>query len=93
MWSLDRYTFNHIVKDASMKRREMYEKFLKSVEILKSIDTYEINQISDSLKSRKYKAGEIIIKKDDIGEEFFILEEGNAIATKCLVGCKSLLRY
>jgi cAMP-dependent protein kinase regulator len=87
MWSLDRSTFNHIVKDASMKRREMYEKFLKSVEILKSIDVYEINQISDALKCRKYKAGDMIIKKDDIGEEFFMLEEGTAIATKCLIGC------
>ena len=88
MWSLDRATFNHIVKDASMKRREMYEKFLKSVEILKSIDSYEINQISDALKTKKCKAGEMIIKKDEIGEEFYMLESGEANATKCLAGCK-----
>lgn len=87
MWSLDRSTFNHIVKDASVKRREMYEKFLKSVEILKSIDNYEINQISDALKSSKYNKGDMIIKKDDIGEEFYILESGQANATKCLAGC------
>lgn len=87
MWSLDRNTFNHIVKDASMKRREMYEKFLKSVEILKSIDSYEINQISDALKTRKCKKGEFIIKKDEIGEEFYMLEDGEANATKCLAGC------
>jgi cAMP-dependent protein kinase regulator len=92
MWSLDRATFNHIVKDASMKKREMYEKFLRSVEILKSIDSYEINQISDALKCRKYKAGEKIIKKDDIGEEFYMLEQGSACATKCLAGCK-IIKY
>lgn len=86
MWSLDRATFNNIVKDASMKRREMYEKFLKSVEILKSIDAYEINQISDALKSSKVKAGEYIIRKDEIGEEFYMLEDGEANATKCLAG-------
>jgi len=28
LWSLDRNTFNHIVKDASMKKREKYETFL-----------------------------------------------------------------
>lgn len=88
MWSLDRATFNNIVKDASMKRREMYEKFLKSVEILKSIDTYEINQISDAIKNKKFKAGEMIIKKDDEGEEFYIIEDGEAQATKCLAGGK-----
>jgi len=93
MWSLDRSTFNHIVKDASMKRRELHEKFLKSVEILKSIDAYEINQISDALKTRKCKAGELIIKKDDNGEEFYMLEEGKANATKCLAGCKNKLIF
>jgi cAMP-dependent protein kinase regulator len=31
LWVLDRNTFNHIVKDASMRKREKYEDFLKSV--------------------------------------------------------------
>jgi cAMP-dependent protein kinase regulator len=88
LWSLDRETFNHIVKDASMKKREKYEKFLKSVEIFKSIDAYEINQISDALKTRKVFAGDYIIRKDDIGDEFYILEEGEAYATKPLENCK-----
>jgi len=87
LWSLDRETFNHIVKDASMKKREKYEKFLKSVDILKSIDAYEINQISDALKMRKVYIGDYIIRKDDIGEEFYILEEGEAYATKPLENC------
>ncbi len=74
LWSLDRETFNHIVKDASVRKRERYEKFLKSIDILKSIDAYEINQISDALKSTKVYTGDYIIRKDDIGEEFYILE-------------------
>ena len=28
LWCLDRDTFNHIVKDASSKKREKYEQFL-----------------------------------------------------------------
>jgi len=91
LWSLDRATFNHIVKDASMKKREKYEKFLKSIDILKSIDAYEINQISDALKNKKVFAGDYIIRKDDIGEDFFILEEGEAYATKPLENCKNIL--
>ena len=34
LWVLDRQTFNHIVKDASQKKREKYEKFLSTVPIL-----------------------------------------------------------
>lgn len=34
LWSLDRQTFNHIVKDAASKKREKYETFLEKVKIL-----------------------------------------------------------
>jgi cAMP-dependent protein kinase regulator len=41
LYALDRQTFNHIVKDAAIRRREKYENFLKKVEILKTMDDYE----------------------------------------------------
>lgn len=34
LWSLDRQTFNHIVKDAATTKRDKYEEFLKEVKIL-----------------------------------------------------------
>ena len=43
-WALDRECFNNIVKDAAMKRREKYENTLRKVEILKSIDPYELGK-------------------------------------------------
>ena len=52
---------------------------LKKVEILKSIDPYELGQIWVALKS-EYKAGEIIIKQNDNGDIFYILDEGKAHA-------------
>lgn len=68
LWSLDRQTFNMIVKDASRKNREMYEEFLKSVELLSSMDYYELVSLSDALKKEKYKAGDFIIKEGEIGD-------------------------
>jgi len=35
LWSLDRNTFNHIIKTAVQKKREKYDDFLERVEILK----------------------------------------------------------
>merc|ERR1719172_148497 len=37
LWQLDRETFNHIVRDASMKQREMYEQFLNRVPLLETL--------------------------------------------------------
>lgn len=61
MYSLDQYTFNHIVKDAAAKKRERYEKFLSSIDLLKNMDPYERMQIADALKTIKTKKGEYIV--------------------------------
>ena len=71
-WALDRECFNNIVKDAAMKKREKYENTLKKVELLKSIDPYELGQICDALKSSNYKAGDVIIKQNEQGDVFYI---------------------
>lgn len=50
LFALDRQTFNHIVKDSAEKKRRTYEAILNKVELLKDMDSYERNQISDVLK-------------------------------------------
>jgi cAMP-dependent protein kinase regulator len=87
-WALDRECFNNIVKDAAMKKREKYENTLKKVEILKSIDPYELGQICDALKAQTFKKGEFIIKQGDKGDVFFILDDGKAHAQKLFEGHK-----
>ena len=62
LWALDRYTFNHIVKDAASRKREKYEQFLDSVKILQTMDSYERSKLADAFKEDKYKAGDYIIK-------------------------------
>ena len=83
-WVLDRETFNHIVKGAAQKKREKYENFLKNVEILGTIEPYELMQISDALKTASFKKGDYIIKEGEMGDVFYILEEGECEATKTL---------
>lgn len=41
LFSLDRETFNHIVKDAAARKREKYENFLSKVDILENMEPYE----------------------------------------------------
>jgi len=48
LYSLDRRTFNHIVKDAAIRKREKYEVFLKSVSLLETMDDYERSQIAEA---------------------------------------------
>ena len=63
LWALDRETFNYIVKDAAMKKREKYEAVLKKVEILSTIDPYELGQIADAVMVEKFEKNKIIINQ------------------------------
>lgn len=84
LFALDRETFNHIVKDAAMKRRERYENFLKKVELLQSMDPYERMQLADGLKNHKFKPGDYVVKQGEEGDTFFMVEEGDLVAMKVL---------
>ena len=84
LWALDRETFNHIVKTAAQKKREKYENFLKKVDILSTIDEYELGKICDSLKAGIFKKDDYIIKEGEMGDVFYIIEEGKCNATKTL---------
>jgi cAMP-dependent protein kinase regulator len=84
LWLLDRETFNHIVKDAAQRKRDQYEEFLKSVEILSTVEPYELTQISDALKTATFNAGDYVIRENEMGDVFYIIEEGKASATKTL---------
>lgn len=76
LYVLDRQTFNHIVKDAAIRKKEKYEEFLRRVDLLKTMDDYERSQISDAFKDSKFDAGATIIKEGDEGRELYFLVEG-----------------
>ena len=84
LWSLDRQTFTHIVKDAACKKREKYELFLKEVKILQTMDAYERSKLADAFKEDTFAKGHYIIREGDVGDSFYFIELGEAVATKTL---------
>jgi cAMP-dependent protein kinase regulator len=82
LWCLDRETFNHIVKDSSRRKREQYESFLAKVKILESMEPYERSVLSDAFLTENFKAGDTVIKAGEEGNKFYLIEEGELIATK-----------
>jgi cAMP-dependent protein kinase regulator len=81
-WQLDRETFNHIVKEAAVKRRNKYDAFLKSVTLISSLEAYERSQIADALKAEVFKKGDKVVMQGEPGDKFYIIEEGTLYATK-----------
>ncbi|CAI2371683.1 unnamed protein product [Moneuplotes crassus] len=81
--ALDRATFNHIIKDAALKRREKYEEFLTSVSILQGMEPYERVALADGIVDENFSSGDYIIRQGEKGDKFYFVIDGEAVATKC----------
>ena len=82
LYTLDRNTFNVIVKEQAQKKREAFEEALKKVKILNSMSSYERTQIADAVKTETYSSGDTIIREGDTGNKFYMIMEGSAQAIK-----------
>eukprot|EP00922_Rhytidocystis_sp_ex-Travisia-forbesii_P010736 GHVS01015725.1.p1 GENE.GHVS01015725.1~~GHVS01015725.1.p1 ORF type:complete len:315 (+),score=44.72 GHVS01015725.1:161-1105(+) len=82
MWGLDRESFNHIVREAASRQREMYENFLKGVPLLKYMDPYERSKIADALKAKDFGANEVVMTQGEPGDIFYMMTGGTAVAVK-----------
>ena len=83
LWSLDRNTFNHIIKTSIQKKREKYDDFLEKVEILKLMNKNERTRLADAFKETWYEKDAYIIREGDKDtENFYMIMEGNCVATK-----------
>ncbi|CAO3678174.1 unnamed protein product [Rhizopus stolonifer] len=84
LYALDRITFRSILMDNTSQKRIMYERFLNEVPVFKSLEAYERHKISDALESVVFEDKDVIIREGDVGEDFYLIESGEAIFYKTL---------
>mmetsp|Transcript_33967 Transcript_33967/g.89518 ORF Transcript_33967/g.89518 Transcript_33967/m.89518 type:complete len:370 (-) Transcript_33967:14-1123(-) len=80
LWQLDREPFKMLLAKNGQKQYETYEGWLSEVEILKSLNKYELSRLSELLESTPYDAGEEIIVQGEPGDKFYMLEDGACAA-------------
>ena len=64
------------------ERRQLYEKFLQSVEILDLLDPYERDNIADALHSVVFEHNQRIIEEGTVGDCMYFVEVGKVRITK-----------
>ncbi|KAF9585330.1 hypothetical protein BGW38_002870 [Lunasporangiospora selenospora] len=82
LWALDRITFRRILMENTSRKRRMYETFLETVPLLMSLEPYERHKIADALESVYFEDGQAVVKQGDQGDNFFIIEQGEATVIK-----------
>ncbi|KAI4883096.1 hypothetical protein NFI96_011974 [Prochilodus magdalenae] len=77
LWGLDRATFRRLIVKNNAKKRRMYESFIESVPLLKSLELSERMKIVDVLGVKTFQDGERIIMQGDKADCFYVVESGD----------------
>lgn len=64
----------------------LYKKFINEVPILSVLTQDEKNTLLDVLKPQDFNAGDVIMKEGEVGDAFYIVEEGSVVCTKTIGG-------
>lgn len=79
---LDRRTFNNIVKNGAVQKREKFHEALQNIEILKTLEPYERDKICDCLKLEIFMKDQFVLRQNEEGNKFYMILKGEAKAFK-----------
>ncbi|OWZ21717.1 AGC/PKG protein kinase [Phytophthora megakarya] len=77
LWTLDRDEFRMVQARSSSDSLVKRAQWLRQVEILASLSERQLALLAGVLKALTFDDGEKIITQGDVGDTFFIVEEGN----------------
>mmetsp|Transcript_18623 Transcript_18623/g.54604 ORF Transcript_18623/g.54604 Transcript_18623/m.54604 type:complete len:1074 (-) Transcript_18623:321-3542(-) len=79
LWAMARSSFRRVLMKSSA---HTLTKVLRSVDILKSLSTAQMQRLQDILAEVTFKDGEDIITQGSEGKSFFIIVEGSVVCTR-----------
>ena len=76
LWVVDQKTFRFMLAKTSKFQNQETFGILKKVSFFADLEPRDLNRIAEAFTTKNYPAGERIITKGEIGENFFIIQEG-----------------
>ena len=76
LWVMERQTFRKLVLKHAFRKRQMYENFLRELEILQSLTDYERSNVADALIPVEFNEKDVVIRQGDDGDRMFFIEDG-----------------
>uniref|UniRef100_A0A7S0WP47 Cyclic nucleotide-binding domain-containing protein n=1 Tax=Pyramimonas obovata TaxID=1411642 RepID=A0A7S0WP47_9CHLO len=80
LWSIDRRTFHTAVSKVT-RTREQLSMYIRRVPILANLSNQQFALLGDVTQRAIFSAGEIIIEQGNMGDTFYMIEQGEAEAS------------
>lgn len=82
LFSLDRSSFNSILRDEVLKKTKICEQTLNKNIVFSTLTPYEKCKFIENIKQLSMPAGKYVIKEGQIGDSFYIVSSGKLVAEK-----------
>lgn len=76
LWRVDQRTFRQIIANGRVNGDKVILEVLHKVKLLEGLSDEYLAKIASATASKSFIKGDVIIKKGDIGTEFFMLKDG-----------------
>ena len=81
LWRVCQNTFRQILAKMRISDDQEVMHVLQKVPFLKNIETMYLKAMASAASRKTYKKGEVIIRKGDLGDVFYIIREGRVVVT------------
>ncbi len=81
-YTYDRAAYKNLVTSNSKNQFAQRVQFLRGSQIFGQLPDDLVKRMAEALEERHYKARETIIRQDELGDSFYILLQGSALATR-----------
>lgn len=82
LWCIEREVFRSLILSTYMRKRASVEQVLSTVPLLQSMHDTERGTLADAFDEHSFAAGSAIITEGDEGNAFYIVVDGEAVATQ-----------
>jgi cAMP-dependent protein kinase regulator len=83
---VDQRTFRSMLQKQTKKSEALKLKLLRSVDFLKELDESDIKRLADALTPRTFEEEDVLVRKGEEGDAFYILQEGEMKVSDISVG-------
>jgi cAMP-dependent protein kinase regulator len=78
--------FRSVLQKKNMQSAEQKLDLLKKVAFLKDMEVYDLQKLSSAMTPVNFEPNDVLVKKGDAGDAFFLIQEGEVTVTDIEVG-------
>jgi len=86
LFRVDQTTFRYILQTQTQQADKAKIDLLRNISFLKDLDPTDLNKLVGTMRVRPFNEAEYIFKKGEVGDAFYVIQEGKVKATNIEVG-------